>query len=59
MKNKFTIAITTLSGKRVKLSKRFKTKSKAEEFKERIIDVRKRKGSSKLVRFNPRVVKLK
>ena len=59
----FKIAITDISGKRVKLNKKFQTRIEARKFKNKIIDqklmVIKRKGKSALTGFNPRVIKIR
>lgn len=56
----FKISIDTTDGNRVKMKKKFKSRKAAEEFKDRIISVRKRakdKRRRKLLSMNPRVVK--
>lgn len=56
----FKISIDTIDGNRVKMKKRFKSRKSAEEFKDRLISVRKRikdKRRRKLLSMNPRVVK--
>ncbi len=59
----FKIRITNISGKRVLLGKRFKTKTDAKKFKNKILDAKfsaiNRRGKSALTGFNPRVIKLK
>lgn len=58
----YDINITDTSGKRVSVGKRFKTKAKAEDFKDIITGrraVAKTERKRKLLSMNPRVVKIK
>lgn len=58
----YKINITTLQGNRTSLDKKFKTKAKAVEFKNKITTIRAKKKDKRrrrLLSMNPRVVKIK
>ncbi len=57
----YKINITTLKGNRTSLDRKFKTKAKAEEFKNTITAIRARKKDKRrrgLLSMNPRIVKI-